>query len=1126
MLGMIEAAAGAPRFLRGLNDDQRRAVLHDDGPVAVLAGPGSGKTRVITHRVGRLVAPVEEGGAGAAPESVLALAFTIKSAEELRSRLREMVEAPGVADAVRAGTIHAFGRRIVRRFADVLGMPPEPEIIDSAQRRRLLREIIVDGKLFADQRALGVDAFIALGVDFIAKCRNDAVDARRCAAWIEERRRVLDDGTHGLDDEALAAERAQLPVDADLAELYARFERACVRRGWITLDDYITLPIRILRESERARAIMRDEIRHIVVDEFQDWNPAQIELLKLIAPAGAGVDLCVVGDDDQSIYAFRGADDRAFQRFSAHWSEHVTVTLARNYRSAPAIIAAANAVIGRAGDRFAPDKAIEADPDRAPAPGEGVEGVDIANDNHAGAVIAASILDDRRANPERPWSSYAVIVRTNAYLDSVGAELEVHGLPVVRRRILTPLDDQGVQDALAWMRLIVDPDDAPSIKRLLVRRPFITPIDDATAWINAHRAARADGDRTPLGVWLLSHTDDRARRLAEILRDLRISAATSTADAVALEVIRLSGVAHTETLPREERASRIVHLAAMLRFIRSRISRLDAPADIAAFWSYYNDLDDDERQFRVRGEEQVDHDGGEDGEDRPDAVTLLTAHSAKGLQFDTVYVPRVRPGHGYPKSNRADDAPPLPESLTGRAPPNHDDEERRLFYVACTRAQRRLVLLAKSKKNTKEQENDYFLTLTRHEPGLTIPVHDGQDILARAGLAPADEMEGEAGAAAQGSPVGRVRRAWIDREAARIRAEAGAALFDADRADITQEGAEAVAQTLRWCALRLATLARLRTADSSPPEAPDPSESTNAAGVARLPASGVVPADDPLAADLRAYEATARAVGAGGDAHELLRPMKPPIYLSYTKVSDYLRCPRCFYFKYVLRLDEPKTAQLFTGHIAHQALEQYYNEVRNAESDGAPVPPVERLLAIADATLEREWSGHIERDETKIEQLHAQLRNAHAMHEPDALILDVERSVRFAYRCDGVDHPFIAKIDRIDQLADGRMRIVDYKTGHATKKLTEPPRSDLQMCIYALALRHERGDEDVSDGLAEYWALSTGERGVISFADLDLEKARAEIDKAIRGMLAGEFPSNAGNSYNCRGLCTSLGDLG
>ncbi len=1052
-----------------LNDAQRRAVEHAGGPLIVLAGPGTGKTRVIIARIHRLV----EGGAD--PASIVALTFTTKAAEEMEARLAELV-APPAAAAVRIGTYHAFSMGLVRRFGDMLGLPPTPAIMDSAQERRLVRAAILETNAFPDRARSGREVVVEEVLRFARRCREQARSPRDAIAYAEAWAARLDPQA------ADAAERARQATFAEAARVFAEMDRRQRERGLLTLDDLILLPQRLVDERPVVGDILRSELRHFVVDEFQDVNAAQIELLRRLAPPRDQPDLCVVGDDDQAIYAFRGADAAAFGRFEEVWSSAARVRLETTYRSGPPIVAAAGAIIERA-PRFDDEKRTIAGPG-TPADAS-VEGIVVAQDDDIGPAIAAAIRRDR-VSAERPWDAYAVIARTNGFADQIATFLGLLEIPVSRRRRLTPLDDQGVQDVLAWIRLVLDPDDTAHAQRLLVRPPLLVDPTRVQRWIAAHRRQRGVGGADQRFLdWLAEHEPDdlAVRAIVGSLAELRRIALAEPADVALEHIVRISAVAHAEELSPAVRADRVESLVRMLRFVRERRTVLEEPGDLAAFWSYYQDLDEHERTFEPSGAARLEPEEGPVVAEN--AVTVITAHAAKGLEFDTVFVARVRPGHGFPQSARRDDDPiPLPPEFTGRPEPDHHAEERRLFYVACTRAERRLVLLAKRKKR-RGKTIDYFIELEQDAPDVDMIVTDAEPLLED--LALADRLDaGLHQTVARRSDL----LARLDREASRVRHELLARALAAEHAGLDAAGLDDLATALDADARTLAAIAHLRRHGSLP--------------------------DDP------ALPAAARQRLLGlTDAQTDRALPEPPLRLSYTSIELYQTCPRCWYLQNVLGLAVPWSPHLALGNVVHRALEQHVGRWRVADADGGPLPGPADLQAAVEREIARQWPAHAPLDPDLRDRATALAQTVHDRLDDATQILELEQRVEFPIEVDGVEHHVVARIDRVDQLADGGFRIVDYKTGNARQQLREPRRDDLQLCLYAMALPRllDAPEDERLAGVAEYWLLVDDTVGSIPLAELDLDGAREAIAAAARGILAGRFERD---ERSCRGACEIL----
>jgi len=857
---------------------------------------------------------------------------------------------------------------------------------------------------------------------------------------------------------------------------------------------------------------VRSEIRHVVVDEFQDVNAAQIELLRQIVPARsegkAGPDLCVVGDDDQAIYAFRGSDPKAFQRMRDIWTSAEQIELTVNYRSRPEIIEAGNAVIGAAQERFAPDKKSGPNPDGPGDPGQ-LHTVELGHDSEAGAVIASLILravqEAEQDGGSLPWSSFGIIARTNRNADEIASELRLREIPIDRRRDPSPLDDAGVADVLAWVRLLLDPEDEAAVQRLLVRWPQRMDPDRVRRLTTLYRRAKSvnEPNTETLAAWVEQHIatepeekDPEIHTFFRNLAELRTVAATQNADESLEAIIRRSNLMHepfehTTEHPGQLRAERVENLVQILRFARERLDQFDQPPTLESFWEYYCDLDESEQQFSFTGRQEVD--GTTPEGEKPDAVTVISAHKAKGLQFDTVFVARVRSPHGFPlKSGGRRDEQPLPEAFSARPEPNADDEERRLFFVSCTRAERRLVLLAKHKKS---KSSDFYVELTDAAPHLGFEITDSGSVLEIAEAMGLDALSGSLASVD-------AAKTTVNRTGTQVWEDATRVLHALDRSGLQPREVEALLERLLRTARVLPSVAEIRSTGRFRPELLPDGDSELAEQVRRI-ASKLPDLTVPV---------------------DCTRPMTGPLKLSYSQLTEFSYCPRCFYVKYVLGLDEPKTTALSIGNIAHKALELFYRRFMLADSEGLPLPGLTDLLRLADEQFDAEWPRHLPIDESERKRIHTQLEHAYIrLHSDQDEPVYLEQTVKLPYTLDGQTHTIIAKIDRVDRLASGGWRVIDYKTGNASKRLLEPNKDDLQMCIYAMALPRLLDPEtdsadEIPDGVAEYWVLSSGQRGTIGFDALKLEKVRDQIDSAITSMLAGEFPRNK----DCKGLCDLL----
>ncbi len=668
-------------LLRGLDRDQRRAVTHRSGPLLVVAGPGTGKTEVITRRVAWLIATKR-----ALPRQILALTFTDKAAAEMQARV-DLLVPYGQADC-QVLTFHAFGDRLLREHGHELGLPPEPRVIGRGDQVTLLRD-----NLFA----LGLDRYLPLGdptrflgalVDAFAKAKDAGVGPDDLAAWALE----LDAGVRAVADDAPDEARAAITAlldeaaaAAELATAYTTYQELLRTRGLIDFGDQVSLAARLLAERPAVAAAVADRFRYVLVDEAQDMDPVQLDLLRAV---GGHRQITLVGDDDQAIYAFRGAavehllalsDDPAMTR----------VVLRTSHRSHTPILEAAHRLIGhndpwRLEARHGLDKRLRARR-RARRP---VPVTDRAFDTveEEADAIAASIA--QRVAAGEPARDFAVLVRTNADARPVIRSLSVHGLPV-RTGAADPWSRAPeVRDLVALLRVITDPHASTDLYAVAAGAPYRIGGHDLTALTSlAGRRHRPllevlrDVHEQP-GVLRLGAATRRA--LERLLGDLDaavVASHTESAGAVLYGHLRRSG-RYQELVQAAERGDDLPlrRVARLFRLLTDRGSLVADPRLLGLM----PHLD-----ASLVTEPDADLDG--DVADA-DAVAVLTIHKAKGLEFRVVHVAGLVEGR-FPLRGRADRIV-LPDVLGRRVDVEEAvwAEERRLMYVAMTRARDELNL--------------------------------------------------------------------------------------------------------------------------------------------------------------------------------------------------------------------------------------------------------------------------------------------------------------------------------------------------------------------------------------------------------------------------------------------------
>ncbi len=1067
-----------------LTEDQRAAVEFEGGPMIVLAGPGTGKTRVITARVAHMIAE-----RGIEPDQIVAVTFTNKAAGELGERLGEIVGQTNAAQVV-SSTFHSLGLGIVRRYSDVLGLPRDPVLIDSAQRRGLIREIIRDHKLYRYAMGSGIESAIEIATKTMEGLRHLGYRSEGASDWLGRQR----EGLGALEAGEADSMGAQLDRFEQAVRVYGHFERGCLERGWLVFDDLIMLPSKLMKERPEIAGILRQDHRHVVVDEFQDVNAAQIEMIRQLCPPESNPDLCVVGDDDQSIYGFRGADDQAFAHFAQIWNAPKTITLSTNFRSASAIVDASNEVIDRAHVRFDDTKVAESH--AGEVAGAGVELVKLEGDPQSGEVIAAMLLkmmsDARLAGEEFSFDSCAVIARSKNELAGIARVLMLEGIPVQMNESSSPMDDEGVQDVIAWARLLVDPCSVSDVRRILVRPPMRCEAIGLGGLITQWRVVRSrwlegeEGAEDPgeLVGWLSTHATgemlSRIQKMQTLAVELGAIASQAPAGETVMEIIKRTGVVHGELGNSRQRASRVSALVALVKFARSRGDRFEEPGDVAAMLRYWEDLDPGEKTLGQLPEHVVEDAGaasdvGGDGGD-VGAVAMLTAHASKGLEYETVFVPRVSAPHGFPMTSRSNQEV-LPEWLVCRGDDVRDkdarqiDEERRVFYVALTRAHNRVVLLAKVPKNPKAVN---FVIELRQALGEKLVERDAGDVL--------DPASGNDA----------VSRLGIEFKAAnRVRD-----VFDEAKRGIRRQTAMAID------AMELGEIDRAQLAASL-------ADACDRSAVLRgVLENGEVPQwvedreirsfGDRLVDAMNQEEAQVE----DGRLHPGLRG---PLKLSFTQISGYLFCPRCYLVERVLKLDVDQGTAAVVGKAVHEALERFYQRWRVADAEGGAMPGWEMLEELTRAYFFAHWPIGEEIDTKMLEQTIAMMENYwESMHDESAHIEELEKTMSLPYEHEGVTHQITAVLDRVDATESGGRRVIDYKTGKPRDVLVDPKDNDLQLGIYAMALEHAYGDPGPGSS-CEYWLLQTGEKGKVAMDTLNMKKIHAKIDKAISGMLAGEW---------------------
>ena len=673
-----EESAGVEALLANLNAQQRRAVTHGDGPLLVVAGAGTGKTQVVTRRIAWLIATKR-----AKPSEILALTFTDKAAEEMQLRVDQLVPY-GYTDTLVA-TFHAFGDRVVREHALELGLPSEPRVLTRAETVIFLRERLFRLELDAYRPLGDPTRFLAALAALFSRLKDEDVgpaEYRAHAAALTTAAEVAGAAP------AAAALREEARRHAELAAAYGRYQEFLGEAGAIDFGDQVRLALTLLREHPAARRALQSRFRYVLVDEFQDVNRAQAELVTLIAEPHRNI--TVVGDDDQSIYRFRGAATGAIVDFQAHFRGARMIVMRRNYRSrAPILDTSYRLIRFNDPDRLEVQRGIVK---RLVAHRRGGSAVPVGQAAFATGTDEADWVAgeiERRTRAGARPRDHAVLVRANADADAILRSLNLAGIPWRFSGVSGLYSRPEVRLLLAFLRAIADPHSSVDVFALAASELYGLAGDDLAALTNrarrTNRSLRETLDELDRQPGLLRLRPETRTSLARLVADLRRYSELGNrrpAGELLYEFLRSSGSLRALVeagTPAAEEA--LGNVARFFEIIRAQSSLL--ADDRAVFLAPH-------LQTLI---EAGDDPATADLDPNADAVAVVTVHKAKGLEWPVVYMVGLVDGR-FPARGRREQLG-VPDALLRGTLPAGDaqvQEERRLFYVGMTRARDELVL--------------------------------------------------------------------------------------------------------------------------------------------------------------------------------------------------------------------------------------------------------------------------------------------------------------------------------------------------------------------------------------------------------------------------------------------------
>ncbi len=671
-----DSGDAAEQMLADLNGEQRRAVIHEAGPLLIVAGAGTGKTTVITRRIAWLVATKR-----ARPSEILALTFTDKAAAEMEERVDVLVPY-GYTD-IWISTFHAFGDRVVRDHALDLGLAPDFRILTKPEQIIFFREHLFEFPL-EYYRPLGdptkhLEALVGL----FSRAKDEDVTPTEYLAYAGELTRQAAATPSDVELQDLARQQQEIALT------YQRYQDLLAKEGLVDFGDLITLTLRLFRERPTVLRAYQERFKYILVDEFQDTNYAQFQLVRLLATANQNI--TVVGDDDQSIYKFRGAAISNILNFLDVYPRAAQVVLTQNYRSSQPLLDAAYRLIRHNDpDRLEVKSGIGKRLHAVRREGKPVEHVHFDTLSSEADWVGASIAE-RVERGDFRYKDFAILVRSNHDADPFLRALNLRGIPLRFTGSRGLYNREEIRLAMAFLRALVRPVDALSLYYLGVSPLYLVAATDlAKALSYADRKNRTlehvfrHLDSFPeLAEELTPETRAAIAKLLEDLEEMRRLMKDHVTGRVLYEyfVVRTGYIRRLATSGLPEDEVRVANLAKFFDIVAKY-------GEIAAY--------DRVPEFVKHMDELI-----EAGDDPPvaeadfeqDAVNVLTVHKAKGLEFPVVFVVSCVADR-FPTRNRGERIP-LPDPLVKDILPGGDfhlQEERRLFYVGMTRAQRELYL--------------------------------------------------------------------------------------------------------------------------------------------------------------------------------------------------------------------------------------------------------------------------------------------------------------------------------------------------------------------------------------------------------------------------------------------------
>lgn len=1068
------------QVLEGLNDPQKAAVTHLGGPLLIVAGAGSGKTRTLTRRFEWLVAQ------GVQAERILALTYTKAAAAELAERIEEALgELP---EEIHATTFHSLCMETLRDEASAAGLNPFFTVAQDPDRVAIMLRRI--NELTFEQMSLRGNPAAALGalLEVIDRLKEECVSPE---AYADYAKAAVADAVEEVD-----REKALLMVEQ--AELYARHEQflrdvAALDFGGLQFELH-----KLLTQNEKVRARIARRYDYILVDEFQDTTYVQLEILKLLSQDHRNI--AAVGDDDQSIYGFRGASAGSILHFERRFGPATRIELELNYRSAPPIIDAARALVTMIPDERRVPKELRAAEDK---PGEVLFWH--ADSEVAEAQVIVTEIERLIADAGIEPREICVLARARTHMSVLADRLGAHNIPY----LLTEKDffrRAEIRVPLSWLKVLANP----------------TLNEDAWRMLTAHPINLDSADYAGLMKWMKR---DKQPHVVEAMRGAARSKQFSpeTLDKIRLFVSTWDSLnAQFNELGPGEFTIRLINEIAIKGSVLLE-GRRDAPDRLANLSKFQRMAEEFEanspgsngREFAnyITGMSEAGFaESSESAERDPNAVRLMTAHGAKGLEFEYVFVPGMVSGR-WPGKRGSDTTVPEPlkhdpiPAPTGKDPKReaHIEETRRLAHVAMTRARTQLVLSwfdsdARSHK-VSEFYSEAMLAVDGKEQEFPERDFETADFVYA-------EME-----ALRGELMGSI-------------AQAGATLGEMrlDAQSETPADFARFAELLKLSAL----VHRLRHGQTIAAALPEINDMlTGQMSQAQRAAYESSELDDRLRISEERVEQLGRKIGAiTPQLTNFLPTINNRLRLSASAIGSYQRCPKQYEYENVMKIPTPDQSHLRLGITVHNVLERFHKDL---EEPLEPEDAKKRIEALLDQAVATGGWGRTDDDRQLLERARTMLAR-YADSEFARPEGPVRTEAGFSLKLpptrlmettpvggkilEGIQ--INGKIDRIDTLADGTQRVVDYKTGNDKKgavALRNQVAKEIQLAIYKYAGAQELGID--AQGLVYYFLENAQPVIEAEATEEHVAEVRATIDEVADKIISLDFTPDP--EYNkCR----------